>query len=62
MATIVFFGIPAHGHTNPTLEVVRELIARGHRVIYYSYDEFREKSSQPGRNSYPATAMTRKCA
>ena len=48
MATIVFFCIPAHGHTNPTLNVVRELKVRGHRVVYYSYDEFREKIEDSG--------------
>ena len=48
MATIVFFCIPAHGHTNPTLNVVRELTARGHRVVYYSYDAFREKIEDAG--------------
>ena len=48
MATNVFFCIPAHGHTNPTLNVVRELKARGHRVVYYSYDEFREKIEDAG--------------
>ena len=48
MATIVFFCIPAHGHTNPTLNVVRELTARGHRVVYYSYDDFREKIEGAG--------------
>ena len=48
MATIVFFCIPAHGHTNPTLNVVRELTARGHRVVYYSYDAFREKVEDAG--------------
>ena len=48
MATIVFFCIPAHGHTNPTLNVVRELTARGHRVVYYSYDDFREKIDDAG--------------
>ena len=48
MATIVFFCIPAHGHTNPTLNVVRELKTRGHRVVYYSYDEFREKIEDAG--------------
>ena len=48
MATIVFFCIPAYGHTNPTLNVVRELTARGHRVVYYSYDEFREKIEDAG--------------
>ena len=48
MATIAFFCIPAHGHTNPTLNVVRELTARGHRVVYYSYDDFREKLEDAG--------------
>ena len=48
MAIIVFFCIPAHGHTNPTLNVVRELTARGHRVVYYSYDDFREKLEDAG--------------
>ena len=48
MATIVFFCIPAHGHTNPTLNVVRELTARGHRVVYYSYDDFCEKLEDAG--------------
>ena len=43
MRKIVFFCIPAHGHTNPTLGVVRELVARGHEVVYYSYNALREK-------------------
>lgn len=45
---IVFFCIPAHGHTNPTLGVVRELTARGHEVLYYSYKPFREKIEAAG--------------
>lgn len=48
MSKIVFFGIPAHGHTNPTLEVVRELISRGHRVVYYSYNMMKEKIESAG--------------
>lgn len=48
MARIVFFCIPAHGHTNPTLGVVRELTARGHEVLYYSYEPFREKIEAAG--------------
>lgn len=43
MSKIVFFCIPAYGHTNPTIEVVRELINRGHKVRYYSFNEFEEK-------------------
>ena len=43
MSKIVFFNMPAHGHTNPTIEVVKELVSRGHEVIYYSFSEFKEK-------------------
>ena len=48
MSRIVFFCIPAHGHTNPTLGVVRELVARGHEVWYYSYNVLREKIETAG--------------
>lgn len=48
MSKIVFFCIPAHGHTNPTLGVVRELKERGHEVLYYSYHSFREKIESAG--------------
>jgi MGT family glycosyltransferase len=40
MARIVFLNIPAQGHTNPTLAIVKELIARGETVLYYSFNEF----------------------
>ena len=48
MSKIVFFGIPAHGHTNPTISVVRELISRGHEVWYYSYNAMRDKIESVG--------------
>lgn len=48
MSKIAFFCIPAYGHTNPTLEVVRELVQRGHELRYYSYDLMREKIEQTG--------------
>lgn len=48
MRKIVFFCIPAHGHTNPTLGVVRELVSRGHQVWYYSYNIMREKIESAG--------------
>ena len=43
-----FFCIPAHGHTNPTLAVVRELTARGHAVRYYTTVAFRAKVEAAG--------------
>ena len=48
MSKIVFFCIPAHGHTNPTLGVVRELVERGHEVLYYSYIPFKDKIEAAG--------------
>lgn len=48
MSKIAFFCIPAHGHTNPTLGVVKELVSRGHEVRYYSYDNFKEKIEAAG--------------
>lgn len=48
MSKIAFFCIPAHGHTNPTIEVVRELVKRGNEVCYFSYDEFQEKIEAAG--------------
>lgn len=48
MSKIVFFCIPAHGHTNPTLGVVRELVSRGHTVWYYSYNQMKDKIESAG--------------
>jgi len=53
MSKIVFFCIPAHGHTNPTLNVVKELVERGHKVWYYSYEAFREKITAAGAKFIP---------
>ena len=50
MSKVVFFSIPAHGHTNPTIEVVRGLTSRGNEVWYYSFQEFREKIEGAGAN------------
>ena len=53
MAKIVFFCIPAHGHTNPTLPVVQALTAAGHEVIYYSYASFRGEIEAAGARFMP---------
>ena len=59
MSKIVFFCIPAHGHTNPTLGVVRELVSRGHEVWYYSYNIMREKLESAGAVLCPAMISAR---
>lgn len=48
MKRIAFFCIPAWGHTNPTVEVVRELTRRGHMVRYYTFMPFRKKLEDAG--------------
>lgn len=45
---IAWFCIPAHGHTNPTLAVVKELTAAGHQVFFFSFEQFREKIEKAG--------------
>ena len=45
---IAWFCIPAYGHTNPTLGVVKELTKAGHQVYYFSFEMFREKIEQAG--------------
>jgi UDP:flavonoid glycosyltransferase YjiC (YdhE family) len=40
MSKILVFNVPAHGHVNPTLSVVRELVSRGEQVAYYLTNEF----------------------
>ncbi len=39
---IAWFCIPAYGHTNPTIGVVKELVSRGHEVYYYSFNRFKD--------------------
>ena len=45
---IAWFCIPAHGHTNPTLSIVKELTAAGHQVYYFSFEMFRDKIEGAG--------------
>ena len=45
---IAWFCIPAHGHTNPTLGLVKALTEAGHEVYYFSFEMFREKIEGTG--------------
>ena len=50
---IAWFCIPAYGHTNPTLGVVRELTGAGHEVTYFSFERFREEIEAAGAAFVP---------
>ncbi|MFF7261831.1 glycosyltransferase [Streptomyces sp. NPDC008159] len=47
-SNIAMFSIAAHGHVNPSLDVIRELVARGHRVTYAIPPAFAEKVAATG--------------
>ncbi|MER7110808.1 macrolide-inactivating glycosyltransferase [Streptomyces sp. NPDC000229] len=47
-AHIAMFSIAAHGHVNPSIEVIRELVARGHRVSYAIPASFAGKVAATG--------------
>ena len=40
---IAWFCIPAQGHTNPTLGLVRYVVEAGHQVTYFSFERFRRQ-------------------
>ncbi|ACL76661.1 macrolide family glycosyltransferase [Ruminiclostridium cellulolyticum] len=48
MSKVFFFNIPFHGHVNPSLGLVRELVKNGEEVIYYCNESFRGKIESTG--------------
>jgi MGT family glycosyltransferase len=55
-AHIAMVSIPAHGHVNPSLEVLRELVARGHRVTYANDASFADLIRSTGAELVPYTS------
>lgn len=50
---VAMFTVPAHGHVNPSLPVVRELSARGHRVSYAVTPAFADAVAETGATPVP---------
>ncbi|TMR01866.1 oleandomycin glycosyltransferase, partial [Nonomuraea turkmeniaca] len=48
MSTIAFVNIAMHGHVNPTLPVVAELVRRGHSVTYHTSPAFSKEIEATG--------------
>ncbi|MFE5895074.1 macrolide family glycosyltransferase [Streptomyces sp. NPDC056468] len=53
MSTIAFLNIGMHGHINPTLPVVAELVRRGHTVTYHTSPAFRAEIEATGATVRP---------
>lgn len=49
----VFITMPAHGHVNPTLPVVAELVRRGESIDYYGAESFRAAIEAAGARFRP---------
>lgn len=48
MSKVLFLSVPSHGHVNPTIGLVSELIKNGNEVIYFATAPFREKVEATG--------------
>ena len=48
MAKAIFFNIPTHGHINPTLPLVHELVQQGDIITYFAGPTFAEKIRASG--------------
>ncbi len=53
MAHIAMFAVPAHGHVNPSLAVIAELVRRGHRVTFPTTADFTEAVAASGAEPLP---------
>jgi MGT family glycosyltransferase len=53
MARALFLGLPLHGHTNPSLPLVRALVERGEEVVYFSTDAFAPQIQRAGAHFRP---------
>ena len=57
MPQALFFNVPAHGHVNPSLPLVAELVRRGHRVTYFLTPKYRADVEATGALFQPYTAV-----
>ena len=48
MSNVLFLASPSHGHVNPTLGLVAELVRRGERVTYFASEPFRQRVEAAG--------------
>ncbi|RLK60076.1 MGT family glycosyltransferase [Actinokineospora cianjurensis] len=50
---VAFMAVPAHGHVNPSLALVAELVRRGHRVTFAVRQDFTDAVSAAGAEALP---------
>src|SRR6476661_3360890 len=53
MPKALFFNVPGHGHVNPSMPLVAELVKRGHHITYFITEGFRAKVEATGAEFHP---------
>ncbi len=53
MADGLFLSLPLHGHTNPSLPLVRQVVTRGDEIVYYSTEPFAGSIERTGARYRP---------
>ena len=48
MGNVLVIGFPGEGHVNPSLGIVKELMAQGVKVVYYGIEDYAEKIKKSG--------------
>jgi UDP:flavonoid glycosyltransferase YjiC (YdhE family) len=59
MTTFAFFNLPARGHINPTLPIVKQLVSERATVHYFVGEEYRELVERAGSRFHPLPPLKR---
>jgi UDP:flavonoid glycosyltransferase YjiC (YdhE family) len=59
MTTFAFFNLPARGHLNPTLPIVKQLVSEGATVHYFVGEEYRELVERAGSRFHSLPTLKR---
>ena len=54
----LFLGFPGHGHVNPTIGLIKELVSKGDTITYYCTEEFKDKILPTGAKFISYEAIT----
>jgi len=57
MPKALFYNVPGHGHINPSLPLVAELVRRGHQLIYFATENYRTAIEATGAAFRPYTSV-----
>src|SRR5512143_286890 len=57
MPKALFLNVPGHGHVNPSLPLITELVRRGHTITYFITERYRARVEAAGATVRLYTAI-----